>query len=68
MKPSRHFQREICKYFKIGEPEDLKAAYFFFGLSPVSTPQKKLECKRLIDELDRDEFEKLYPALLKLLN
>lgn len=67
MKPSRHFQKEICKYFGIGDPDELKMAYLFFGLSPATTPQRKLECKRLIDVMDREEFERIYPALLKLL-
>ena len=67
MKPSRHFQKEICKYFGIGEPDELKLAYLFFGLSPATTPQRKLECKRLIDAMDREEFERMYPALRKLL-
>ena len=67
MKPSKHFQRELCKYYGIGDVDDLKTAYLFFGLSPVTTPQRKMECKRLIDALDRDGFEAVYPALLKLL-
>lgn len=67
MKPSRHFQAEICKYFGLGDLDDLKTAYLFFGLSPVTTPQRKLEWKKMIDELSRADFEAVYPALLKLL-
>ena len=67
MKPSKHFQEKICKYFGIPDVDTLKTAYLFLGLSPVSTSQKKVECKRLIDGIHREDFEAIYPALIKLL-
>jgi len=67
MRPGRFFQAKICRYFGVPDPGELKTAYLFLGLSPSTAAERKAQIKRMIDSADKDEFERLYPALLKLL-
>ena len=66
-KPDRYAQTQIARYFGLKDAEDLKQQLLFLGLEPVSTKQKKQQCKRMIDKMDKDEFEAVYHALEKML-
>ena len=67
-KPDKYAQTQIARYFGFRDPEDLKKQLLFLDLEPVSTQQKKKQCMKLIDEMEKEEFEKLYYALSKLLD
>ena len=67
MKPSKFYQAKICKYFGVPDAESLKTAFLFLGLAPTTATEKKLHLKRLLDSIDREKLEAMYPALVKLL-
>ena len=67
-KPDRESQRRICGFFGYSDERVLRRRFLFLGLEPVSTQQRKRRCQKLMENMDRDEFEKIYPALIKLLN
>lgn len=67
-RPDPDSQRKICAYFGYSDIRVLKRSFLFLGLEPISSEQRKQQCKDLIDHMDKDLFEKLYPALVKLLN
>ena len=67
MKPSKFYQEKICKYFGVQGVDDLKESYLFLGLSPASTTERKMQIKRMIDSIDKESFEMVYSALVKLL-
>ena len=67
MNPSKYYQTKICKYFGAPDPENLKTAFLFLGLSPTTVAEKKVHLKNLLDAIDREKLESLYPALVKLL-
>ena len=66
-KPDKYAQTQIARYFGLKDSEDLKKQLLFLDLDPVSTQQKKQECKQLIDEMDKEEFDRIYTGLKKLL-
>ncbi len=67
MKPSRYYKEKICQYFGIPGVDSLKSAFLFLGLSPATTLEKKLHLKRMIDKIDRERLETMYPAIVRLL-
>lgn len=67
MKPSRYYKEKICKYFGISDADSLKHGFLFLGLSPTTTTEKRLQIKRLIDKIDCEKLEMMYPAIVKLL-
>ena len=67
MKPSKYYQGKICKYFGIPDVDGLKTTFLFLGLSPTTVTEKKLHLKRLLDGIDRERLEAMYPAIVKLL-
>lgn len=67
MKPSKYYQKKICKYFGVADVDSLKTAFLFLGLSPTTVAEKKLHLKRLLDGIDHERLEIMYPALVKLL-
>ena len=66
-KPDKYAQEQIAYYFGLKDAEDLKSELLFLDLDPVSTQQKKQECKRLIDEMSKDDFERIFAGLRKML-
>ena len=66
-RPDKESQRQICKYFGYPDAEVLKTGFLFLGLEPVSDQQRRQVCKDYIDRLSREDFDKLYPALLRML-
>ena len=66
-KPDKYAQNQIARYFGLRDAEDLKQQLLFLGIEPVSTKQKKQHCKKMIDEMEKDEFEAVYRALEKML-
>lgn len=66
-KPDRDSQNRICQYFGYPDARILRSSFLFLGLEPVSTEQRKQQCKELINSMDRETFDRMYPALLKLL-
>ncbi len=66
-KPDKYAQEQIAEYFGLKDAEDLRSELLFLDLDPVSTQQKKQECKRLIDEMSKDDFERIFAGLKKLL-
>ncbi len=66
-KPDKYAQTQIARYFGLKDGDDLKKQLLFLDLDPVSTQQKKQECKQLIDEMNKEEFERIYAGLRKLL-
>lgn len=67
-KPDPHSQSRICAYFGYTDPQILKSSFLFLGLEPVSTEQRKQKCRDLIESMEKESFEEIYPALVKLLN
>ncbi len=67
MKPSKYYQSKICKYFGVPDVDGLKTEFLFLGLSPTTVTEKKLHLKRLLDSIDREKLEAMYPAIVKLL-
>lgn len=67
-KPDLDSQNRICAYFGYPNARILKYSLLFLGLEPVSSEQRKQQCKQLIECMDKEPFERIYPALLKLLN
>lgn len=67
-KPDKYAQTQIARYFGFKDVEDLKKQFLFLELEPVSTQQKKQQCKELIDAMDKETFETIYVALEKMLN
>lgn len=65
--PTRDSQNRICQYFGYPDARILRSSFLFLGLEPVSTEQRKQQCKELINSMDRETFDRMYPALLKLL-
>ena len=66
-KPDRYAQKQIAFFFGLKDEKSLWTELLFLDLEPVTTQQKKNECKQLIDELDRKSFEAVYVALKKVL-
>lgn len=66
-KPDRYAQKQIATFFGLKDAESLWKDLLFLDLEPVTTQQKKNECKKLIDNLDRKYFEAIYVALKKVL-
>ena len=66
-KPDSYARKQISEYFGFGSEEELVLSFLFLGLDPVTDAQKRMYCQKLIDEIDRDAFLKIYPALKKLL-
>ena len=66
-KPDKHAQIQIAKYFGLRDSEDLKTKLLFLDLESVTTQQKKQECKQLIDNMNNNDFEMIFPALKKML-
>lgn len=66
-RPDKESQRRICAYFGYPDAEVLTTGFLFLGLGPVSDQQRRRLCKTLIDDMNKQDFDKLYPALLKLL-
>lgn len=60
-------QERICSYFGYYDVGVLVKGFLFLGLVPVSITQKKQSIKGMIDGIGRDDFERIYPALVKLL-
>ena len=67
-KPDKESQLRICRYFGYPDARILREGFLFLGLEPISSKQRKQACKRMIDEMNKEEFERIYPALRKLLN
>ena len=67
-KPDKYALSQIAKYFGIKDVDDLRTQFLFLELEPVSTQQKKQQCKKMIDEMDKDAFEAIFVALGKMLN
>ena len=65
--PDRESQLRICKYFGYSDNEVLKTGFLFLNLEPVTSQQKRQECKDLLDGISNEDFDRLYPALIKLL-
>ncbi len=66
-KPDKYAQKQIAQFFGLKDAEELKTQLLFLDLEPVSVQQKKVECKELIDNMDRKSFELIYAALKKIL-
>ena len=66
-KPDKYSQANICRYFGYHDTAVLRNSYILFGLEPVSCEQKKQRIKEMIESMDKDTFESIYPALEKLL-
>ena len=67
-KPDPDSQARICSYFGYPNARILRYSFLFLGLEPISSEQRKQQCKELIECMDKESFERIYPALLKLLN
>ena len=67
-KPDKYALSQIAKYFGIKDVDELRTQFLFLELEPVSTRQKKQQCKKMIDEMDKEAFEAIFVALGKLLN
>ena len=67
-KPDKYAQTQIARYFGFRDAEELKSQFLFLGLEPVSTQQKKQQCKKMIDDMDKESFETIFIALKKMLN
>lgn len=67
-KPDKYAQTEIAKYFGFRDTQELRSKFLFLDYEPVSEEQKKQECKTLIDNMSKEDFEAIFPALQKLLN
>ena len=67
-KPDKESQLRICQFFGYPDTQILKTGLLFLGLVPVSSQQRKQLCKKMIDEMDKEAFEQIYPALRKLLS
>jgi hypothetical protein len=66
--PGKQNLEKIKEYFRLNNTEDLKSSLLFLSLEPVGDRQRKNECIRLLNELEVEEFAKMYPALKKLLS
>lgn len=66
-KPDKDSQHRICQYFGYTDIKILRKSFLFLGLEPATTEQRKRECQELICSMENDTFDKLYPAILKLL-
>lgn len=66
-KPDSYARKQISRYFGFESEEELALSFLFLGLDPVTDAQKRMYCQKLIDEMDKDSFLKIYPALKKLL-
>lgn len=66
-KPDTYARNQIAKYFGFSDPEELRTSFLFLGFDPVTIAQKKMLCMDQIERMSKEDFDKLYPALLKLL-
>lgn len=66
-KPDPDSQMRICKYFGYPDARVLKSGFLFLGLEPASSEQRKRRCREMIESMDQESFERIYPALVKLL-
>ena len=66
-KPDRYALTQIARYYGFPDVNFMKTSFLFLDLDPVSVQQKKDECKNLIDAMSKEDFEALYPAIMKLL-
>ena len=66
-KPDRYVLPQIARYYGFPDVNFLKSSFLFLDLLPASTQQKKDACINLICEMGREDFEALYPAIMKLL-
>ena len=67
-KPDKYAQSQIAHYFGFRDAQELRSKFLFLDFEPVSSEQKKQECKSLIDKMSKEDFELIFPALQKLLN
>ncbi len=66
--PDKYALSQIAHYFGFPDSSYLKTKLLFLNIDAVSLQQKKDECKRMIDSLDRESFEIIFPAICKLLS
>ncbi len=67
-RPDKYALSQIARYFGFKDVNELSRQLLFLDLDPVSTQQKKKLCKKLIDEMDKDDFEMVFYALQKILD
>ena len=67
-RPDAKKQLLICQYFGYNNTNVLWYGFLFFDLEPLSYQHKLKYCKRMLDEMPKEEFERIYPAICKLLS
>lgn len=66
-KPDTYAKQQIAAYFGFETPEDIMLSFLFLGLEPYTDKHRRLYCQNQIDQMETEAFQKIYPALLKLL-
>ena len=67
-RPDAKKQMQICQYFGFSDTNVLWRGFLFFDLEPLSYQQKLKCCKKMLDDMPKEEFERIYPAICKLLS
>lgn len=65
--PDKYAQEQIAQFLGFEDKQALSHEMLFLEVEDPPIPLRKMICKNLIDQMEKDEFLVLYPVLKKLL-